>query len=55
MSQDEPSGPDLAGVVADANAVGLEYVVIGGFSVIAHGYLRAMDREPGDPRLRARR
>jgi len=41
MSQDEPSGPDLAGVVADANAVGLKYVVIGGFSVIAHGYLRA--------------
>jgi hypothetical protein len=41
MSQDESSGPDLAGVVADANAVGLEYVVIGGFSVIAHGYLRA--------------
>jgi hypothetical protein len=41
MSQDEPSGPDLAGVVADANAVGLAYVVIGGFSVIANGYLRA--------------
>jgi len=35
MSQDEPSGPDLDGVVADANAVGLSYVVIGGFSVIA--------------------
>ncbi len=29
MSQDEPSGPDLDGVVADANAVGLSYVVIG--------------------------
>jgi hypothetical protein len=28
-------------VVADANAVGLQYVVIGGFSVIANGYLRA--------------
>ncbi|HWM64721.1 MAG TPA: hypothetical protein VNP96_12125 [Solirubrobacterales bacterium] len=27
--------------MADANAVGLEYVVIGGFSVIANGYLRA--------------
>jgi hypothetical protein len=27
--------------VADAHAVGLPYVVIGGFSVIAHGYLRA--------------
>lgn len=41
MSQSEPSGPDLDGVVADANAVELPYVVIGGFSVIAHGYLRA--------------
>ena len=35
------SGPDLDGVVADANAVGLPYVVIGGFSVIAHGFVRA--------------
>jgi hypothetical protein len=41
MSPDEPSGPDLDGVVADANSVGLPYVVIGGFSVIANGYLRA--------------
>jgi hypothetical protein len=41
MRQDELSGPDLDGVIADANAVGLPYVVIGGFSVIAHGYLRA--------------
>lgn len=41
MPPDELSGPDLDGVVADANAVGLPYVVIGGFSVIAHGYLRA--------------
>lgn len=41
MLQDELSGPDLAGVVADAEAVGLEYVVIGGFSVIYHGYVRA--------------
>lgn len=37
----EPTGPDLSGVVADANAVGLEYVVIGGFSVIYHGYIRS--------------
>jgi hypothetical protein len=37
----EPTGPDLSGVLADANAVGLEYVVIGGFSVIYHGYIRA--------------
>ncbi len=41
MSQDEPSGPDLDGVVADANAVELRYVVIGGFSVMANGFLRA--------------
>jgi hypothetical protein len=41
MPQDEPSGPDLDGVVADANAAGLEYVVIGGFSVIANGFVRA--------------
>jgi hypothetical protein len=41
MSQDEPSGPDLDGVVADANAVGLSYVVIGGFSVMANGFVRA--------------
>lgn len=41
MSQDALSGPDLAGVVADADAVGLPYVVIGGFSVIFHGYVRA--------------
>jgi hypothetical protein len=36
MSHPEPSGPDLDGVVADANAVGMPYVVIGGFSVIAN-------------------
>ncbi|HET9162852.1 MAG TPA: hypothetical protein VFN89_05320 [Solirubrobacterales bacterium] len=41
MSQDEPSGPDLVGVIADANSAGLEHVVIGGFSVIFHGYIRA--------------
>ena len=41
MSRDEPTGPDLDGVVADANAVGLSYVVIGGFSVIANGFVRA--------------
>jgi hypothetical protein len=50
MSQDESSGPeldlsgpDLNGVVADANAVGLRFVVIGGFSVIANGFMRATD------------
>ncbi len=41
MSQDALSGPDLTGAVADTNAVGLDYVVIGGFSVIFHGYVRA--------------
>jgi hypothetical protein len=41
MSHPEPSGPDLDGVVAAANAVGLPYVVIGGFSVIANGFVRA--------------
>jgi hypothetical protein len=41
MHHDEPSGPDLAGVVADADAAGLPYVVIGGFSVIFHGFVRA--------------
>jgi len=41
MSHPEPSGPDLDGVVANANAVGLPYVVIGGFSVIANGFVRA--------------
>jgi hypothetical protein len=41
MPPREPTGPDLEGVVADANAVRLDYVVIGGFSVIYHGYVRA--------------
>lgn len=41
MSHQEPSGPNLDGVVTDANAVGLPFVVIGGFSVIANGFLRA--------------
>lgn len=41
MDQAEILGPDLAGVVADANEAELPYVVIGGFAVIAHGYFRA--------------
>ena len=41
MATGEIRAPDLAGVVADANAVGLPHVVIGGFAVIAHGYFRA--------------
>lgn len=41
MLQDEPTGPDLAGVIADADKAGLPHVVIGGFSVIYHGHVRA--------------
>jgi hypothetical protein len=41
MPQDELSGPDLPSVVAEANAVGLQNVVIGGFAVIYHGHVRA--------------
>lgn len=41
MALPEIRGPDLAGVIADANEAGLDHVVIGGFAVIAHGYLRA--------------
>lgn len=41
MATSEIRGPDLSGVVADADVCGLEYVVIGGFAVIAHGYFRA--------------
>lgn len=41
MPQAEPTGPDLEGVLADANAAGLECVVIGGFGVIYHGHIRA--------------
>ena len=41
VAPSEIRGPDLAGAVADANSVGLPYVVIGGFAVIAHGYFRA--------------
>jgi len=37
----EPNPPDLAAVVKAARDAGLAHVVIGGFSVIAHGYVRA--------------
>ena len=43
MSPGEFSGPDINGVIADANKVGLDCVVIGGFAVIANGYLRATE------------
>jgi hypothetical protein len=35
--------PDLAGVIAAANIVGLPYVIIGGFAVIANEYIRATE------------
>lgn len=41
MESDEIRGPDLSGVIADANASGLAHVVIGGFAVIANGYICA--------------
>jgi hypothetical protein len=41
MALPEIHGPDLAGVIADANAAELPYVVIGGFAVIAHGHPRS--------------
>jgi len=47
-------GPDLSGVVADANACGLEHVAIGDLAVIAHGNVcTARDPRllvPDDPR-----
>ena len=57
MSHPEPSGPDLDGVIADANAVGLPCVVIGGFSVMANGFVRATKDSdllvPNGPRVDA--
>lgn len=41
MDPAEPSPPDLAKVVRAAREAGLPHVVIGGFSVIAHGHVRA--------------
>ncbi|HEX3872297.1 MAG TPA: hypothetical protein VHV77_17750 [Pirellulales bacterium] len=35
--------PDLAGVITAANEVGLPYVVIGGFAVIANQYVRGTE------------
>jgi hypothetical protein len=40
MLPDEFPGPNLEDIVVRANAVGLEYVVIGGFAVIALGHFR---------------
>jgi hypothetical protein len=39
MPQSEPTGPDLTGVIADAERAKLPYVVIGGFSVAFHGHI----------------
>lgn len=36
-----PNAPDLTAVARAAREAGLPYVVIGGFSVAAHGYVRA--------------
>lgn len=52
MSQDELSGPDLAGVIADANAAGLEHVVIGGSTVAAAGGHPWGLADRADPRSR---
>ena len=41
MDPTEIRGPDLSGVIADANKAGLPHVVIGGFAVIAHGHPRS--------------
>jgi hypothetical protein len=40
MGVPPPDAPDLLGVITAANDVGLPYVVIGGFAVIANGYVR---------------
>jgi hypothetical protein len=38
-----PDPPDLAGVITAANAAGMPFVIIGGFAVIAHRYLRGTE------------
>jgi hypothetical protein len=38
-----PEAPDLVGVVTAANEVGLPYVIIGGFAVIANQYVRGTE------------
>jgi len=38
-----PDAPDLAAVTAAADEAGLRYVIIGGFAVIAHQYVRATE------------
>jgi hypothetical protein len=43
MGVPPPDAPDLVGVIAAANHVGLPYVVIGGFAVIANQYVRGTE------------
>jgi hypothetical protein len=43
MGVPPPDTPDLLGVITAANHVGLPYVVIGGFAVIANQYVRATE------------
>ncbi len=43
MGTPQPEEPDLVGVITAANEVGLPYVIIGGFAVIANDYIRATE------------
>ena len=43
MGAPTPDAPDLVGVITAANEVGLPYVVIGGFAVIANQYVRGTE------------
>jgi hypothetical protein len=43
MGAPTPDAPDLVGVITAANEVGLPYVVIGGFAVIANEYVRGTE------------
>ncbi len=43
MGVPPPDAPDLVGVVTAANEVGLPYVIIGGFAVIANQYVRGTE------------
>jgi hypothetical protein len=43
MGVPPPDAPDLVGVITAANEVGLPFVVIGGFAVIANEYVRGTE------------
>ncbi len=43
MGGPPPDAPDLVGVITAANEVGLPYVIIGGFAVIANQYVRGTE------------